>query len=57
MSDNQFWALIETALEAGSGNFENQFPHLKNALEALSTDDLLPGQPLGRCLPDEWQRK
>jgi hypothetical protein len=44
MTDNQFWTLIETALEAGNGNFENQFPQLQTALETLSTDDLLEFQ-------------
>jgi hypothetical protein len=44
MTDKQFWMLIETALKAGNNNFENQFPHLKNALEHLSTDDLLEFQ-------------
>jgi hypothetical protein len=44
MNDNSFWALIETAQAASSGDQETQLEHLQTALEALNADDLLEFQ-------------
>jgi Protein of unknown function (DUF4240) len=40
MTDNQFWALIETAQQS-NGDQEAQLEHLRTALEALNADELL----------------
>jgi hypothetical protein len=44
MSDNQFWALIETAQQESNGDQEAQLEHLQTALKKLNADDLLEFQ-------------
>jgi Protein of unknown function (DUF4240) len=44
MTDNQFWALIETAQQESNGDQEAQLEHLQTALEDLSTDNMLEFQ-------------